>query len=282
MEPTYVLADITDRPLGNGDSGFARPLRPSIRLLDCDKRGWHLKTASGHARVSFRIKTPKPRSDPRCQMKSATRWMRMAACRLLHISAWHSSTSDRQPYRQAIIDRLNKAGHDSVLEIGCGFADIITALDARTLRAADCSRNVLIGARLFHLRDWITGRVRFAQMHLGDSIERKFSAVICVNFIHGIEPSRLREIFHQLFAEVIEPDGVLVFDTVTSQKHRYKHDPAFLLSGLPVEPSVIGGFPYGRSIVFATAARRRDGDGSGAFCPPTDPTIWPGRISPRQ
>jgi hypothetical protein len=189
---------------------------------------------------------------------------RRILCRLLCVSKWHASGFSRHPYRAAIANHIRMTRPDSVLEIGSGFGDIICNLSAATLWATDRSPRVLAGARLCHPVDSLTGRVRFSPLQLGEDPGRQFDTVICVNFIHGIPPDILRDYFVELMARTIPPGGSLIFDVVDDPSYRFRHDPAFLLRGIPVRQKKIDGFPYGRSIVVAQRDDCRETAGGAA------------------
>jgi SAM-dependent methyltransferase len=179
---------------------------------------------------------------------------RKLLCTLLGIERWHAGGEERHPYRQEILHRLHARAPTSVLEIGCGLGDILCRVPACRRLGCDVSARVLWAARLSHPLQWLLRGTRFATLRLGDPVQGHFDAVVCVNFIHIISPADLQTALRALARDNLAPGGVLVFDVVSNPQYRHNHDPAFLLKDLGLDAEVVGGFEFGRSLVFARKA----------------------------
>lgn len=179
------------------------------------------------------------------------RLYRQLLCSLLGIERWHSGGEDRHPYRNEILSRLSAHTPSALLDIGCGLGDIVCQVSSSRRLGCDMSQRVLSAARLSHPWQWMVHGVRFRKMCLGDPVQGRFDAVICVNFIHNIAPADLRMHLHALVQDNLAPNGLLVFDVIDNPQYRYNHDAKFLLQGLGLQVKVIGGFEFGRALVFA-------------------------------
>ena len=179
---------------------------------------------------------------------------RRLLCALLGIERWHAGGEQRHPYRQEILRRLHARAPGSMLEIGCGLGDILCRVPAPRRLGGDVSARVLWAARLSHPLQWLARGARFATMRLGDPVPGRFDAVVCVNFIHIIPPADLQAALSTLVRDNLAPGGLLVFDVVQNPQYRYNHDATSLLQGLDVDPELVGGFEFGRSLVFARKA----------------------------
>jgi SAM-dependent methyltransferase len=189
--------------------------------------------------------------NPAMRLQLAYRKM---LCNLLGIERWHAGGEERHPYRQEILRQLHARAPTSMLEIGCGLGDILCRVPAGSRLGCDVSARVLWGARLSHPLQWLLRGTRFATLRLGDPVQDRFDAVVCVNFIHIIPPSELQAALRALARDNLAPGGVLVFDVVSNPQYRYNHEPEFLLKELGLEAEVVGGFEFGRSLVFAHKA----------------------------
>jgi SAM-dependent methyltransferase len=179
---------------------------------------------------------------------------RKLLCILLGIERWHAGGEERHPYRQEILRRLHARAPTSMLEIGCGLGDILCRVPAGRRLGGDVSARVLWAARLSHPLQWLVLGARFATLRLGEPVQDRFEVVVCVNFIHIIPPAELQAALRALARDNLAPGGVLVFDVVSNRQYRYNHDPAFLLKDLGLDADVVGGFEFGRSLVFAHKA----------------------------
>jgi len=176
---------------------------------------------------------------------------RRLLCALLGIERWHAGSAERHPYRQEIVRRLQAQAPDALLEVGCGLGDILSRVTAGRRLGGDVSARVLWAARLSHPWQWLVHGARFRKMGLGDPVQGRFDAVVCVNFIHVIAPAYLRTHLGTLVRDNLAPGGLLVFDVVRNPQYRHNHDADFLLQGLGLQAEVVGGFEFGRSLVFA-------------------------------
>lgn len=175
---------------------------------------------------------------------------RRTLCAVLRIESWHAAPAARHPYRRDICERINATRPQSVLEIGCGFADIICAISAQRKLATDVSSKVLAGARICHLWSWMGGQLRFSKYRLGDRIDGKFDAIVCVNFVHVIAPDVFSAALMRLISENLTANGTLVFDVVRNPSYRFNHSPDALLAKSQCSWIVQGGYEFGRSLVF--------------------------------
>jgi SAM-dependent methyltransferase len=172
--------------------------------------------------------------------------------RLLGLEPWHCGSPDRHPYREAVVESVNSLKPRSVLEIGCGLGDVIARLHAPRRVGADVSRRVLVGALMAHPWEALLRGLSLRRLGLSSRMEEVFDVVICVNFIHNIDPPVLREVFSRICTANLNPSGVLVFDTVSNPSYRFNHDPAYLLQDVAVDVKTVSGFEFGRAIHIAT------------------------------
>jgi SAM-dependent methyltransferase len=137
-----------------------------------------------------------------------------------------------------------------VLEFGCGLGDIISRIHAPRRVASDLSGRVLVAAALAHPIEYFLRRLSLRRLALGEPFGETFDVVICVNFLHNIDPDELRTIFDRIFTRLLSPGGTIVFDTVANPRYRFNHDLRNLTGGRPCDVTSVDGFEFGRVIHF--------------------------------
>ena len=184
------------------------------------------------------------------------RLVRASLCGLYDVSAWHIASSANKPYVLDVIAYLEARRPLRVVEVGCGFCDILSHVPAPVRLGYDADARVVRAARLYtRLKRSRVGLKRLDLM--GEGVPPVGAdAWILVNWLHEFEPEpvaqRLREVFAQL-----EPGGVMIFDTVASPPYRYAHDAAAIVEGLPCSLQTVSREPENGRIVWA--AERTDG-----------------------
>ena len=175
------------------------------------------------------------------------RAVRASLCRLFDVRPWHIASGVNKPYVHDILAYLKARQPRRVVEVGCGFCDILSHLHAPVRLGFDANANVLRAARLYTR---LKGAAVSLQQH--DLIQDGVPAVdaeawILVNWLHEFAPDpvarRLREVFAQL-----PPAGVMIFDTVLAPPYRYAHDARAIMTGLPCRCEAISRGPDGRVV----------------------------------
>ena len=141
--------------------------------------------------------------------------------------SWHLSRLSERPYALAIIAFLNsrpEAKRQSVVEIGCGLGDILRHLHFRRRLGLDRDPRVLAAARILA----IVHRVSDLRLEQFDAphatLSGTFDAIVMVNWIHQIEPERLRDWIAGRVMSNLRPGGCLLLDTVRDLAYDYNHD----------------------------------------------------------
>jgi SAM-dependent methyltransferase len=178
-------------------------------------------------------------------------YYRLALCRLLGVETWHANPPGRHAYHAVILARVNAMRPASVLELGCGFGDIICKTRARYRLGTDAAAGVLTGAKFCHPLLWLSGGISFRKLLLGQALQGRFDAILCVNFIHIIAPTDLGAAIAQLARDNLEAGGLMVFDVMDNPRYTHNHDAAYLLEETGLAFEIVPGFEFGRSLVFA-------------------------------
>src|SRR5438132_4809514 len=116
------------------------------------------------------------------------RTFRRMLCGVFGVSTWHVAAMENKPYVPKIIDYVNARAPQSVVEIGCGFCDIIGGLNARMRVAYDADPSVVKAARVYTT---ITGaHVDISVLDLAESTlpSHRADVWILVNFLHSLPP----------------------------------------------------------------------------------------------
>ena len=201
-----------------------------------------------------RTPNPQPRTSDRpsrfayLAKEIPRRLLRRALCAFYDVSRWHVASSANKPYVLDAIAYVEARRPLRVVEVGCGFCDILSHVPAPFRLGYDADAHVVRAAQLYtRLKG---SRVALQRLDLmGEGVPNVAAdAWILVNWLHEFEPElvnrRLREVFAQL-----EPGGVMIFDTVTAPPYRHAHDAGAVADGLPCRLEPISREPgVGRTV----------------------------------
>jgi hypothetical protein len=162
---------------------------------------------------------------------------------------WHVGHGGEQ-YAADIVRALNawpETDRQAAVEIGCGLGDIIRRLRFKERLGLDRDPRVLRAARLLcTVRG--AGRTRFEVFEFpGTPLTGVYNAIVMVNWIHAIDPERLRQSLCLYYAQHLCPGGAIVLDTVEDPAYGYNHDVRRLV---PAGASIdrLGEYPRGRYV----------------------------------
>jgi 2-polyprenyl-3-methyl-5-hydroxy-6-metoxy-1,4-benzoquinol methylase len=162
---------------------------------------------------------------------------------------WHVGHGGEQ-YAADIVRTLNawpEADRQAAVEIGCGLGDIIRRLHFQQRLGLDRDPRVLRAARLLSAFQG-GGRTRFEVFEFPSArLSGVYDAIVMVNWIHAIDPERLRQSLWLYCAQHLRPGGAVVLDTVEDRAYGYNHDVHRLA---PVGASIdhLGQYPRGRHV----------------------------------
>ncbi|HEV2592680.1 MAG TPA: class I SAM-dependent methyltransferase [Gaiellaceae bacterium] len=166
---------------GLGLISFARvvmsPRNLSLPLLSIS---WHASKTLH--RIAARISPDLPRLP------------RIGLAKVFGFDRWHTSVIWEREYAQAVVRHLNartREGRRSAVEIGCGLGDIVRRLRYERRLGLDIDTHVLRAARLLGATQ---KALRFEQFQFpATPLDGMFDVIIMVNWIHHVEPDRLRD-----------------------------------------------------------------------------------------
>ena len=169
--------------------------------------------------------------------------------RVYGFDRWHVGHAG-ETYGVDIVRYLNarpEADRHAVVEIGCGLGDIIRRLRFQRRLGLDRDPGAVAAARMLARFQRGAG-LRFDVFEFpGGPLPADYNAIIMVNWIHEIEPARLRQAVHACFADHLRAGGCLILDTVRDSAYTYNHDVRTLA---PPEATVdrLGQYPRGRDV----------------------------------
>ena len=179
------------------------------------------------------------------------RLLRHTLCACYGVSRWHVASSINKPYVSDVIGYLEASRPSTVVEIGCGFCDILSHVRAARRRIGyDADPNVLRAARVYT-------RLKGAKVELAplDFIQDKLPAVradawVLINWLNEFAEEAVRPRLRELFGR-LDPGGLIVLDTATGAGYRHQHDVERLFSGLPCAIRAISRDPDDHRTVFS-------------------------------
>jgi SAM-dependent methyltransferase len=136
---------------------------------------------------------------------------------------WHSSAPfECRSYKQIIVDIANDLNVNVVVEVGCGLGEIVSRVKSNKRYGIDVEKEVISAAN--HL---YSHKVKFLVGSFEKILEiedSKVDLLICVNWIHGLEPQSLTNSIMNL----IDKNKVhyLLFDRIRKEQanYKFKHD----------------------------------------------------------
>jgi len=137
--------------------------------------------------------------------------------------SWHASAPySNRPYKKTVVNLVNSLAPRCVVELGCGFGDIIYRVKAEHRYGYDIDEGAIRIARLLHGR-----RVNFICGEASSIEQKAIDVLILVNWIHVLSPTELES----LLLPLLPKTQFLVLDAKDpggSSICPYKHDFAFL------------------------------------------------------
>jgi glycosyltransferase involved in cell wall biosynthesis len=193
--------------------------------------------------------------EPRTRLKYLVveiprRLVRASLCGLYDVNAWHIASSANKPYVLDVIAYLEGRRPLRVVEVGCGFCDILSHVPAPVRLGYDADAHVIRAAQMY--TQLTRPRVALQRLDLmREGVpDVAADAWILVNWLHDFEPEPVTRRLRQVFAR-LPSGGVMVFDTVPSPPYRYAHDARAITDGLPCRLEPISREPDGGRTVWA-------------------------------
>jgi len=111
--------------------------------------------------------------------------------RKLGFTTWHVNPIEWRPYsltaRRYVNELVRREGLRTVVDVGCGLAEVLAGIDVQTAVGFDVSREVLRAARRLHrkldLREGSFAAIR----------GMRIDVLLALGFTHRIDPEALRE-----------------------------------------------------------------------------------------
>jgi SAM-dependent methyltransferase len=178
------------------------------------------------------------------------RLLRHTLCTCYGVSRWHVASSINKPYVMDVVAYLDARRPSTVVEIGCGFCDILSHLQAARRIGFDADRNVVRAARVYT-------RLKGAKVELAplDFIRDALPAVradawVLINWLHEFTEDAVRPRLRELFGR-LDPGGLIVLDTAVGAGYQHQHNVGRLFNGLPCAISVISQDPADSRTVYS-------------------------------
>lgn len=144
-----------------------------------------------------------------------------------NFNRWHILPVNHRLYALKIIGYINSRikKEDTVVEVGCGLAEILTAIKSGIKIGYDIDANVIRAARQINQdRDDISLNVgSFTDVNISTEID----FLVTVNFIHEIPPGTLKAYYAQLCNQWNV--RILIADEVQGKDYKYTHHIADLI-----------------------------------------------------
>lgn len=144
--------------------------------------------------------------------------------RWVHFDLWHVTPIDERPYAMCAVQKINriikKYGVDSgdIVEIGCGLGDCVSAIcyPPRHKYGYDIDKKVICVAKFVH------PKTKFKVGSFSEVVNHNIFILLCLNFLHIIEPSVVSE----YLSKVIKENKIrfIIVDVVESPPYQYSHD----------------------------------------------------------
>lgn len=105
---------------------------------------------------------------------------------------WHTrSPYSWSLYKSIVVEITKTLKPDSVIEVGCGLAEILERTRARVRYGVDADEKVISAARQISNCVFINSSLEDLPKHLDDSQQGQFDGIILVNTAHAIQESIL-------------------------------------------------------------------------------------------
>jgi len=136
---------------------------------------------------------------------------------------WHITPVDKRDYGMGVIRHVNQRLKElpvrgKVIEIGCGLGDILAdiAWPSTEKFGYDLSESCVRAARIVH------PGLHFQKGSFEDVSGQDISCLIAVDFLHAIEPQKVKRYFQEIVSD--NRIKMIVVDRVFSPPYRYSHD----------------------------------------------------------
>jgi cyclopropane fatty-acyl-phospholipid synthase-like methyltransferase len=168
---------------------------------------------------------------------------------VFRFDSWHMFILSDRPYAQDIIKYCNtRSKRDSILEIGCGLADILRHVDYKTKFGLDMDERALRAAT-FLSRFERGARTKYQVFRFPDSkLEEQVDVLIMVNWIFFFEEDTLRHYLEQYFHQNVNPGGAIIVDTLRDPHYPNHHDVKKLTTNLSCKIYKIGDYAREREV----------------------------------
>jgi hypothetical protein len=162
---------------------------------------------------------------------------------------WHTSVLEERPYALDIVKYCNaRRTRGSILEIGCGLADILRKVDYKQKMGFDIDTKVLNGARFISFFDG-GPKIRFAQFHFPDTELREIvDVLIMVNWIFFFDEDTLRRYIEKYFRQNVNEGGAIIVDTLKDPHYPNHHNVKTLTANLPCNIVKLGNYLRQREV----------------------------------
>lgn len=154
---------------------------------------------------------------------------------------WHITSLSQRKYAIDIIGFSNNLPvRNSACEIGCGLGDIIRNLHFKRRIGLDIDLSALKAAAFISKFSGQTA-VDYSLFEFPEErLKESFDVIVMVNWIHHIQPIKLKEKLSEFFQNNLNDKGVLIIDTVQDESYEFNHDINFLTNTLNCEIVRIG------------------------------------------
>lgn len=150
--------------------------------------------------------------------------------KIIGFDPWHLNSLNERFYAIPTIKRINEliqngeVSNGTIIEVGCGLGDIISAVNWKDKLGFDIDEKVVLTAKLLHPKTAF-------QVGSFDAIRgRKISILMALNFLHRVNDEDCYRYFNELTCHN-EVDRIVV-DEVQSPPYLYSHDYKRLLGEL--------------------------------------------------
>lgn len=168
--------------------------------------------------------------------------------KIFKFQSWHVGDILIRDYSLCVIEYLNKSQYNNVLDVGCGFGDILSHIKSKKKIGIDNDIKIINAAKLYNLFKLNT---KFYNSEIYDlDSDKKFDLIILLNFTHNIEPTDLKNLLNYVFNSLISDRGKIIIDTVGDISYNFNHDINFLMSKNISRTKIIkiGTFKFKRDI----------------------------------
>jgi len=169
------------------------------------------------------------RRPPSVIFQAISREVKVLRFRLLRIvfnfDKWHIYASAKPEYIKTVHSLANKLeNRTKVLEIGCGFGNLIMGCDFKSRVAIDSSFEVVRAAKFLNF--FGTQKVNFLNGSFEEGLQQKnVNLLILVNWIHNLSANDLEKAIRELCISSLSSSSYIISEGV--KHYRYYHNKEF-------------------------------------------------------